>query len=322
MALTVLPCHVPIRASRSAAIARSFRIETTQHATGYGQTWRVTDAPHSIVVLEEDGSHQTYSPIVRIEGDTVEQTAQLGERSTRLIISTQDDASFDTDDGRRGLLDAAWVYEFVTDWRYPHLAPFAARKWRVADYRPESTRVTLDLVGISSDLRRDRGNQFQPGCLNEFGDPLTCDLGGSISGHATLETGFVEYLVSDEGGTQTRKSITIIEDATPFDTEAKFYADWWANGVIRFTSGRNVGVVAVVEANTIPEPGIGAYFKTTLTLVSPLAWAPEEDDTVDLRVGCMRTRAVCQSKFDNLDNFRAFDLQPGSDLLRTTPEAT
>lgn len=322
MSLRVLPCHVPIRASRTGALARSFRIETTGHAPGLGRTWRVTDAPHEITVVEEDGTHQTYSPVVRIEVETSQQTAQLGDRSSKLVIATRDDASFDTDDGRRGLIDNAWVYEFLSDWRYPHLPPFRVRKWRVADYQAESTQVTIDLVGLSSELRRDTGHQFQPGCLNEFGDPLTCDLGGSISGHATLETGFVEYLVADEGGTQTRKSLTIIEDATAFDTEAKFAADWWANGVIRFTSGRNLGVVAIVEANTIPAPGIGAYFKTTLTLISPLAWAPEEDDTVDLRVGCMRTRVVCDTKFGNLDNFRGFDLQPGSDLLRTTPEAT
>lgn len=333
MAITVLDSHRPIRASHSMAVARCFRIVTTQHAPTFGQTWRVTDAPHAIEVLEEDGAWHAYSPIVRTEGETLEQRAQLGERSTTLIISTQDDASFDEDDGRRGLLDSALVHEFQVDWRYWHLPPMRAFRWRVGDYRPESTRVALNLVGITGDLRRDAGVAFQPGCTNEFLDPRTCDLNGDLSGRVALgfDRGFRAFTVN-RGlmAAHTRKAFTIKENVYSFPSNARTvpswltadtWTGWYGSGLVYMTSGRNVGVKAVVESNTTPTVN-GAFYETTLTLTTPLAWAPEDGDTIDLRVGCDRAGGTCHGKFANRDNFVGFDLQPGSDLIKKTPEAT
>lgn len=309
-----LACHRPLLASRSGALARCFLVSTTTHAPGLGRSWRFTDAPRTIHVLEGDGAYYEYQPLVAVEADSTERVAMLGDNTTKLTISTISDDSFDAQDGRLGLLESALVYEFDVDWRFPWLPPLRVFRWRVTDVSPEADAVRLNLAGISDDLRRDIGNQFQPGCFNEFGDSL-CDFGGSISASSSFR--FRSYVIS-AATAPTRNSFTVLEDVDTFPAASTSAPDWWARGVLHFTSGVLSGHKVVVESNTQPA---GSPLSFVLRLVTATELKPSAGDTIDLRVGCDRARATCKAKFSNLDNFRGFDLVPGSDLQRKTPEA-
>lgn len=72
-------------------------------------------------------------------------------------------------------------------------------------------------------------------------------------------------------------------------------------GSITFNSGVNAGVTA--QVNT-------AVASTSLTLGYPLQSAPAPGDTFTVYFGCDHTMATCQSKFNNLANFRAFPFVP------------
>lgn len=312
--LTRLNCHRPMLASRSGRLARCFLISTTQHAPSLGRFWRFTDAPMTVNVLEGDGSFYEYQPLVSIAADSRERVSGLSDRTTTLRVSTLDDASFTADDARLGLLESALVYEFVVDWLYPHQPPIQVFRWRVTQTFPQIDGVQLNLAGISSDLRKDVGDWIGPACRNEFGDAL-CDLGGSISASSAFR--FRHYVI-DASTTPTRNSFTIAEAADTFPAASLSAADWWSRGVMYFEDGDLAGHRAIIETNTQPS---GTPPKFLAKLITATEITPSAGDLVAVRVGCDKKRSTCGAKFSNIDNLRAFDLQPGSDLQRKTPEA-
>jgi uncharacterized phage protein (TIGR02218 family) len=74
----------------------------------------------------------------------------------------------------------------------------------------------------------------------------------------------------------------------------------YAQGSITFSSGPNTGVTANVKSAT----------RSALTLSYPLPHAPSAGDVFTIYQGCDHTAATCQSKFNNLANFRGFPYVP------------
>jgi uncharacterized phage protein (TIGR02218 family) len=82
----------------------------------------------------------------------------------------------------------------------------------------------------------------------------------------------------------------------------------YAQGKITFTSGVNAGISATIKAGATSAQNNGnpAY----LQLAYPLIEAPSPGDTFDVFFGCDHTMATCQTKFNNLANFRGFPFIP------------
>ncbi len=74
-----------------------------------------------------------------------------------------------------------------------------------------------------------------------------------------------------------------------------------AQGSIVFTSGLNANVRATVRS---------VIAGTSLTLMYPLPDPPSPGDAFTVAFGCDHTRGTCQSKFNNLANFRGFPFVP------------
>jgi uncharacterized phage protein (TIGR02218 family) len=72
-------------------------------------------------------------------------------------------------------------------------------------------------------------------------------------------------------------------------------------GSITFTSGVNAGVTANVN---------NVAAGTALGLGYPLQSVPSPGDTFTVYYGCDHTPGTCQSKFNNLVNFRGFPYVP------------
>ena len=75
----------------------------------------------------------------------------------------------------------------------------------------------------------------------------------------------------------------------------------FVQGSITFTSGVNAGVTATVGS-------VGAG--TSMTLRYPLESPPATGDGFTVYYGCDHTPGTCQSKFNNLANFRGFPYVP------------
>jgi uncharacterized phage protein (TIGR02218 family) len=78
-----------------------------------------------------------------------------------------------------------------------------------------------------------------------------------------------------------------------------------AQGSLVFTSGANANV-----RSTIKSVGAGSLYN----LMYPLPFAPTVGDAFNVAYGCDHTQATCQSKFNNLANFRGFPFVPPPQL--------
>jgi len=135
--------------------------------------------------------------------------------------------------------------------------------------------VNSDLVLLDIDMPR---NIYQPTCLHTLYD----------SGCTLIKNGF-----GTNGAVGSGSTASLINWS---GANANFQ-----QGSITFTSGVNIGVTANVNA---------VVAGTSLTLGYPLQSVPSPGDTFTVYHGCDHTPGTCQSKFNNLINFRGFPYVP------------
>ncbi len=135
--------------------------------------------------------------------------------------------------------------------------------------------VASDLVVLDRDMPR---NLYSPTCLHTLYD----------SG-----CGIVRGAYAVSGIVGAASSVTQIN----FSGAAAQHAQ----GAVVFTSGANANIRATIKTVAVA---------SSLTLIYPLPFAPSAGDAFTVYAGCDHTRGTCQSRFNNLANFRGFPFVP------------
>ena len=135
--------------------------------------------------------------------------------------------------------------------------------------------VNSDLVLLDIDMPR---NIYQPTCLHTLYDSGCSLIKNAFGTNGSVGAGSTAAVINWSGA------------------NANFQ-----QGSITFTSGVNTGVNANVNA-----VAAGA----SLTLGYPLQSTPAPGDAFTVYYGCDHTPGTCQSKFNNLANFRGFPYVP------------
>jgi len=135
--------------------------------------------------------------------------------------------------------------------------------------------VNSDLVLLDIDMPR---NIYQPTCLHTLYD-TGCTLVKNVFGTSgAIGAGSTASVINWAGASLN-----------------------FQQGSITFTSGVNTGATA-----TVGSVAAGA----SLTLVYPLESVPAVGDTFTVYFGCDHTPGTCQTKFNNIVNFRGFPYVP------------
>ena len=135
--------------------------------------------------------------------------------------------------------------------------------------------VNSDLVLLDIDMPR---NVYQPTCLHTLYDSGCTLVKNAFGTNGAVGSGSTASVINWTGANLN-----------------------FQQGSITFTSGVNVGATATVGSVAA---GI------SLTLLYPLESAPASGDTFTVYFGCNHTPGTCQSKFNNLANFRGFPYVP------------
>lgn len=119
---------------------------------------------------------------------------------------------------------------------------------------------------------------YQPQCLNTLFD-ARCKLDpADWAEQGTAETGSTTSVILWAGAT----------------------LDDFNQGVIRFETGPNIGVIRTVKKST----------GGALILTLPLDFEPTNTDDFVVFPGCDKTKARCNVRFSNIENFRGFPFIP------------
>lgn len=135
--------------------------------------------------------------------------------------------------------------------------------------------VASDLVVLDYDMPR---NLYSPTCLHTLYDSGCGIPSGTYAVSGTVGAGSSATLIAFAGALASH-----------------------AQGSIVFTSGVNANVRATVKS---------VAAGVSLSLIYPLPSPPATGDGFTVYAGCDHTRATCQSRFNNLSNFRGFPFVP------------
>ena len=152
---------------------------------------------------------------------------------------------------------------------------------RIADVEVESGKITIDAKAMTELLNVQMPiNLYQATCIHTLYGP-----GCNLSAAAFTDTGAV-------GANATRSVIPSNLAAT---------SDYYALGVVAFTSGPNAGLTRTVKAYATGG---------NITLGFPLPVAPGAADSFDIRPGCDKLQTTCNAKFSNTANIRLYPYIP------------
>lgn len=154
---------------------------------------------------------------------------------------------------------------------------FKGRLGVVEEIGRTSAKLTVnsDLALLDIDMPR---NVYQPTCLHTLYDSGCTLVKNAFGTNGTVGSGSTASVINWTGA------------------GANF-----VQGSITFTSGVNAGVTATVGS---------VAAGTSMTLRYPLESPPATGDGFTVYYGCDHTPGTCQSKFNNLANFRGFPYVP------------
>jgi len=214
------------------------------------------------------------------------------------VMGVLNQASIDEDDIASGQYDNALITCYLVDWRDTSL-----RSIILAGSVGEISRGNLGFVaevrGLAHALNQKTGDTYTPTCRVDVGTPK---CGVNLAGTSSSGINYtVASTVTFVNGRNLFRSDTVAIQAT--------IDGWFSRGVITWTSGANAG--AQMEIKTHVQEG---DFNTIL-LWEPMPYDIEVGDAYSVTVGCDGAASTCFARFDNLINFRGFNLIPGNDII-------
>lgn len=194
-------------------------------------------------------------------------------------------AGIDRDLVAAGYFDNARAYLFATSWA----APVEDEEPITASILGKTTliddRYRIEEMALIDVLNQSVGQTYTPGCPKTFGGQEYAGCGVAL-GPITV-AGTLTHVTSQ----------TVIRDSARAEA-----ADYFAAGLIRFTTGDNAG---------LPGKEIKSYAADgTVTVFEPFHYAVQVGDAYELVPGCRKRLEDCRDKWNNVVNFGGFSFVP------------
>lgn len=190
-----------------------------------------------------------------------------------------------------GLYDDARVEIFRVNWQSPEQRVLM-RAGSLGEVRRSGSTFTAEVRGLAHYLQQPRGRLFQYTCDADLGD-ARC---GVDLGHISFSaTGTIESVT--DGRRFTASGL------------ANYASEWFARGLVTFTSGAAQGQNAEVKRHA------HAAGVVSIELWQPVRGPLVDGQTFTIRAGCDKHLATCRDKFANTVNHRGFPHMPGNDFI-------
>lgn len=194
-----------------------------------------------------------------------------------------------------GRYDNAVVEIFRVNWQAPGQRVLM-RYGNLGEVSRGRTHFRAEVRGLAHELNQPKGRVIQYTCDADLGDR-----------RCSVDLDNPEF--KGEG------AVTAVHDPRNFTVSGLdgFDQDWFARGLITWTTGDNAGLKAEVKLHS---KGGGAV---TLELWEAMANAVSPGDSFTVAAGCDKSGRTCFERFSNLENFRGFPHVPGVDFALTVP---
>lgn len=250
--------------------------------------------------LDEDFTYcgVTYKTCGSLNDTASESSSDLGSVGDQTVAGILSDDGITDEDLYAGRFDNAFVDVLEVNWdpeTVDNQTPFAIHCGYLGKITRQQNSWTAEVLGMGARLQQTAlVDEVTPGCGWEFGDPATC----GVDVEALKTTGVV--------------SRQVLRDVI-FFSGADFYgSSIWDGGKVRWTSGRNAGIVC--QVNTVDT------LSNVLSLWDLAPYPPQAGDTFDLLPGCPKTVAACKL-YNAYLNYGGFPDVPGPDALQSNADS-
>lgn len=276
-----------------------------------------TTVAHALRITRTDGQVYGFTghdASVTIDGvlydaaqglDVTSIATNAGLAVDNLELSTIDDGSLFT---RAEIFARVWQNAAFLIFRYNWASPSDGVEYLMAGTigQVQLLRgvVVCELRGLQQYLQQAVGNVTSKTCRARFADSPT-PAGNNLCrlSAAAWTNGLHVTAVTD------RRTFTVAAA-----TGALRPADWFAEGMVTWVDGANVGLQAKVKAYS----GAGV-----IELASSQPYDIQVGDHLQALAGCRkRLQEDCRDRFDNVLNFQGEPHLPGVDALTAPPETT
>lgn len=217
--------------------------------------------------------------------DNLDVTANLGGVETS-FVDVLDSPFLTEQDIRAGLWDLASVEIFLVNYKDLTMGKLIMRSGTIGEIKTGRTQFTAELRGMTQPLQQFLGRLFMPSC-----DANLFDNRCKVNASAFTFNGSVTSLINNHSWYDT--SLTQTSSGT----------EYFVGGLIEWTSGLNTGLKMEVRDYT---PGY-------IFIVQQMIYDIQVGDTYTIKAGCDKLSTTCHNRFNNIINFRGFNLIPGSD---------
>jgi uncharacterized phage protein (TIGR02218 family) len=244
-----------------------------------GAVYAFTSAGDDVVI-----SGVTYLATQGLDISSIEVSAGLAVDN--LELTTLDDGTtFSQFDVLSGKWNNADFIISRYNWQYPEDGVEVRMVGTIGQVRMMRGSVVAELRGLQQALQQPIGSITSKTCRARLGDTLcTKDL-----------TAF-----TFTGSVTTATSSQVFTDSTKAQD-----ADYFAEGILTWTSGVNSGLTVKVKS----------FAAGVFTLMLPMIGAVALTDTFSVIAGCQKRLSDCSTKFDNVLNFQGEPHLPGIDQL-------
>lgn len=257
--------------------AQCMRIERTD-----GEVLAMTELDADVVY-----DSVTYQASVSYTPTTIDGTANLSVNNAEtggfLTVT-----GISKDDIVAGLYDGATVYFLLVDYSDNSLVRHLGKGY-LGEAEIKENSYSIEYRSLTQKLQQTIGRYYTAECNATLGDSRC-----GVNLASFTDSGTVTSVTSNQ----------VFADSSLIGTQAD---DYYNYGLITFTSGLNDGISREVKD----------YDDATgqITTFMPFPYAVAVSDTFDVYAGCDKRKATCRDKFDNVINFRGFDMIPGRDQI-------
>jgi uncharacterized phage protein (TIGR02218 family) len=170
-------------------------------------------------------------------------------------------------------------------------------KGYIGEVKRHGVMFSAEMRGLSNMLQQRTGRKYQRYCNAIVGDSK-CGIDLELA--ANKGSGTVDSVSSNRVFTAT--GLTGFAD------------DWFTAGVVTWTSGNNDTIAMEVKLHDYSGSVV------TIELWQPMPADIAVSDTFNITIGCKQDAETCNDKFNNIANFRGFNLIPGPDMLLFYPK--
>lgn len=204
--------------------------------------------------------------------------------------------SINEDDLAAGHYDNAKVEVYWVNWSNVAQRHIVSRGF-IGEVKRAGVMFQAELRGLSNALQQKTGRKYQRYCNAVVGD-ARCGI--NLANAAYRGSGAVDIASSSRTFTVTGLG--------------GFSDDWFTAGVVNWLTGANAGQSMEVKLHNFVNGTV------SIELWQAMPFEIQTGDTFTVTVGCKQDAATCNSKFNNIANFRGFNLIPGPDMLLFYPK--